>query len=85
MASQPDNPLPTTTASPLPTPALDLHSNPDLNPNATTKTPPPHWLPLLSPRSLNFFDGTYTWDGGKGYWDDKGGEFFLDICIFCFR
>lgn len=78
MASQPDTPLPTTTASPLPAPALDLNSN------ANAKSLPPHWLPLLSPRSLNFYDGTYTWDGGKGYWDDKDSEFFLDICIFCF-
>ncbi|KAL1602832.1 hypothetical protein SLS60_006253 [Paraconiothyrium brasiliense] len=49
-------------------------NSPDQDSTATTGIwkHPAHWDDLLTPRSVLFYDGTYTWDGTNGFWDDNG-------------
>jgi hypothetical protein len=42
--------------------------------SAAARKHPAHWDGLLSERSKLFYDGTYTWDGSDGFWDDTGSE-----------
>lgn len=49
--------------------------------DAPPKRPMDYWDTLLSERSRKFYDGTYTWNGGEGFWDEAEGKLFFHIFL----
>lgn len=67
--------------SPFASPVKAANGDRDVRCNVARPVPA-HYRTLLSARSLRFYDGTYRWNGGVGYWDKRGGMF--TVCILSF-